>query len=263
MPLKIIKKKATETYWADVFDKTMFEKSIPRYDDPRFILSKNYLLRNIRILEGGCGNGGWVYFLHELGYDVVGLDYAEKVIRRLHIEILNRKIGNLSLIIGDITHLCFKNKSFDIYLSLGVVEHFEEGPIDSLRECNRVLKMEGVLLLQVPYYNLIRRFKYLKNIKIEDSGQEFYQYAFTKREIKNYLEKTGFEIIMLTPVDIMNGLRSEFKSVIKMYSSLKGSMRNEVSKEAKANSGQNNHSKVKSKVIFFNVVKSVLKLLIN
>ena len=41
----------------------------------------------------------------------------------------------------------FKNEEFDVYLSFGVVEHFEQGPIKALKEARRVLKKGGDLII--------------------------------------------------------------------------------------------------------------------
>ncbi len=83
-------------------------------------------------------------------------------------------------------------------ISLGVVEHFWDGMGGILSEAWRVLEDAGVLLLSVPHFSpLFRRradsesFQRASGRK-STTGQDFYQFYFTKAEIERQLRENGF-----------------------------------------------------------------------
>lgn len=51
-----------------------------------FRITSKYLQprKDVRILEGGCGNGGVVLALQRIGYTVTGVDYAYKTVTILN-----------------------------------------------------------------------------------------------------------------------------------------------------------------------------------
>ena len=92
---------------------------------PRRLIARyflEYLPKDAPILEAGCGLGAWVIFLGERGYDIVGIDHDPNVIKRV-----KSWKPSLNVQYGDVTSLPFGDESFGAVISLGVVEHFEEG----------------------------------------------------------------------------------------------------------------------------------------
>ena len=86
-----------------------------------------------RVIDGGCGFAKWVIYLKRLGYDIVGIDNNELAISRL-----KDYDSSLQVELGDILNIHYPDNSFDAYISMGVVEHFEEGPLPALKEDRRV-----------------------------------------------------------------------------------------------------------------------------
>ncbi len=105
-----------------------------------------------RVLEAGCGFGYWVSILAERGYRAYGLDYSQVALRTGR-----ERLRDVDLLLGNILRMPFPEGAFDGIVSLGVVEHFEEGPDAALRELRRVLRPGGMLLLAVPYVSPARR----------------------------------------------------------------------------------------------------------
>lgn len=105
-----------------------------------------------KILEAGCGLGRWVIYLKQKGYDIVGIDNNELAVAKL------RDFDEtLQVELGDILHIDYPDSSFDAYISLGVVEHLEDGPTSALREAYRVLRPNGLIFVSVPTVNVIRK----------------------------------------------------------------------------------------------------------
>jgi len=100
----------------------------------------------------------------------------------------------------DARRLNFPSNHFNVYLSPGVVEHFQTNDQPRiLDEARRVLKKDGRLLLVVPFINLIGELKLpfirLKEEAARRKGARFYQYRYTKQAISQLLLKNGFEPI--------------------------------------------------------------------
>ena len=112
----------------------------------------SYLPPKGKILEAGCGFGKWVIYLKRQGYNIVGIDNNELAITKL-----KDFDESLQVELGDIQDIHYPDSSFDAYISMGVVEHFEEGPLSTLKEAYRVLKPNGLLFVSVPTVNIMRK----------------------------------------------------------------------------------------------------------
>jgi ubiquinone/menaquinone biosynthesis C-methylase UbiE len=139
--------------WEENWRAAQFEQGV-RFCaiDPLRPLFEEYLKPGGLMLEGGCGMGTYVTYYAARGFKVVGLDFAQKALKTL-----KERQPQLVLCGGDVSKLPFADKTFDLYYSGGVVEHFEGGAEESLREARRVLKDDGVMLISVTYFNPLRR----------------------------------------------------------------------------------------------------------
>lgn len=167
---------------------------------------ERYVRPGDRLLEAGCGLGQYVQYFAERGARTTGVDFSGDVIdwHREH-------FPEADVHVADVAELPFPSASFDVYLSLGVVEHSPEGPRAILEEAARVVKPGGVLLISTPYVNGMRR---LLGSKIEaeqeavrSAGGDFYQYAFTERFIDAELRNLGLRVIDRKYYDPGRGLR--------------------------------------------------------
>lgn len=153
--------------------------------------------RKTRILEGGCGFGAWCEWFQGRGHEIVGIEYDENIVKRA-----KEFKPDVSVELGDITDVKYPDNHFDAYISLGVIEHFEHGPEKSLEEAFRVLKPGGLAFVTTPLLTPLRRFishpvrtLYFFRKKLKGEPTYFWEYRFTKKELRNYLENAGFEII--------------------------------------------------------------------
>jgi SAM-dependent methyltransferase len=145
------------------------------------------------VLEAGCGLGREVIRLEARGYRAVGVDYAENALHR--IQAYRR---GYRLAAGDVHHLPFPAGAFGSYLSFGVLEHFDFGPVPALREANRVLRRDGVLVLMIPYPNWIWRWVHRRKRPVADPV--FFETTYTVRRLASHLAAAGFQIVERHPV---------------------------------------------------------------
>jgi len=85
---------------------------------------KYFKNKSVKILEAGCGHGGIVKYLYDIGYkNVAGLEISDS-----SVDFLNQAYPELDVKQGDIRKMPYEKESFDVVLSYGVIEHFYEGP---------------------------------------------------------------------------------------------------------------------------------------
>ncbi len=165
-----------------------------------------YVTPNTVFFEGGCGLGQWpVYVKDQGGQRVIGLDsYAEPL------KILHEYRSEIEVIHGSVESIPLEDESVDFYLSGGVIEHFEEGPGLCLSEAHRILKKGGILLVTVPYQNIyrstLRRFFVIPLLKLIKPGfrnrnRQFYQYYYTRRDMRRFLAAAQFTILDVFYID--------------------------------------------------------------
>ena len=98
--------------------------------------------RPLMILDAGCGTGGILAELGELGI-VTALDPVHEAAG------FCAGRGVERLVQGSVVQLPFPDGTFDLVTSLDVIEHVEDDGA-ALEEMRRVLKPGGLLLLTVP-----------------------------------------------------------------------------------------------------------------
>jgi len=204
-----------ETFWAKNWDRYWDKKytSPPSVDKKLVRHIKKYLIKNMLILEGGCGDCQYVRYLTDLGHQVVGVDFAKSTVAKV-----NKLLPDLDIRVGDITDIDFPDNYFDVYYSGGVIEHFEEGVEKQLAEARRVLKNGGYFFVTVPHMNIFRKITaflrdeaytidmdgrktfHKENIQefkkeIPPSNFHFHEYVFTTAEMHGFLEQYNLNIV--------------------------------------------------------------------
>jgi len=98
------------------------------------------------VLDVGCAEGFLTNFLSQLPAYIIGIDLDESI------KIAKSKVSRADFIRATITHLPFKDECFDAITILEVLEHLPN-PIlnEGIKEVDRVLKPEGILLISAPY----------------------------------------------------------------------------------------------------------------
>jgi SAM-dependent methyltransferase len=94
------------------------------------------------VLDIGCGAGDLLVSMQRLGWRVEGLDFDVRAVEAAKARGIPARVGTLE-------EQIYPDASFDaIYLG-HVLEHVYE-PVSFLRECRRILKSEGMLIVVTP-----------------------------------------------------------------------------------------------------------------
>jgi len=136
-----------------------------------------------RLLDLGCGTGIAMTELESAGYSVVGLDYSAEALRFSR----SRNTG-AELLQGDAARLPFADASFDVVVSLDVMEHVEDD-VAMAAEIRRVLKPGGSAVINVPAHPFLW----------SDHDVALHHFRrYTRAGLRQLLLSTGFTIKRLT-----------------------------------------------------------------
>ena len=152
------------------------------------------LPRGALVADAGCGMAKWPSRLRALGHCAIGID-----ISRDAVTLARGRDPAVALVVADSRRVPLRDHVLDAVLSIGVVEHEEAGPVESLRELHRLLKPGGILVLDVPYDAALRRLctNHLQTWvtrRRRHAGWNlaFSEYRFTYREVVDFLAQAGF-----------------------------------------------------------------------
>lgn len=150
--------------------------------------------RDLNFIEIGCGDSYWLpYFCKEFGYNIHGIDYSAEGIKKA---IKNLRINGLYNYEANLHCLDFLNlkdnfsNGFDILMSLGVIEHFEE-PKQIIKIFTNLLKEDGIMITWIPNKSgLIMKMQKTLNRNFYDTHK-----AITLDQLIRYHEINRLKII--------------------------------------------------------------------
>ncbi len=158
-----------------------------------------YLPRNGICVEAGSGLGRYVFYLLDLGVDIIGIDISSAGLYKCKNLAMENGVNPDSFQYGDIRKLSYPDGYFSAYLSFGVIEHFKEGPHDALREAFRVLRPGGIAIISTPnkFMGIVMKAgeNLLSVFKGRKKREGFYEYEYTVDQLASFMEKMGFKII--------------------------------------------------------------------
>lgn len=109
-----------------------FSRFMPAYRKIIKIFKGVNIPRDAKILDTGCGPGKLSHFWAQKGYDIVGIDISDEALR------ITKEKG-VEVIKADAKRMPFKDNTFDLVYTDGLLEHFID-PETILAELFRVSK---------------------------------------------------------------------------------------------------------------------------
>jgi ubiquinone/menaquinone biosynthesis C-methylase UbiE len=133
-----------------------YEQNMRQTSIASFIAKERYSVA----LDAGCGNGRDVSLILGSSARLIGMDFSSDMVRnaKQKIDALGVK-ERVDLIVGDVTHLPFRDSTFDLVSCSEVLEHVPFWKVSFL-EFKRILKFHGTLIVSTPnklsMYGLVR-----------------------------------------------------------------------------------------------------------
>jgi 2-polyprenyl-3-methyl-5-hydroxy-6-metoxy-1,4-benzoquinol methylase len=144
-----------------------------------------------KLLDVGCGSGRFLAKMKNLQWDVVGVEPDKKAAQ------VARKHFNLEVREGMIGEIRFPQNEFDVISMHHVIEHLYD-PIETLKECLRVLKDGGKLVIITPNSRSLGH----RLFKESWRGLEVPRHLqiFSSKSLKKCAEQAGFRAIQVQSI---------------------------------------------------------------
>ena len=131
-----------------------------------------------RLLDVGCGTGGMLSLLNE--WQTNGCDIAAEAVEQCRARGLER------VVVSSVHAMPYADESFEAVLSLDVLYHARVDEHLALSEMRRVLKRDGLLILNVPAFDCLRG---AHDVAVDGVRR------YRLRGMKRLLRINGFEIV--------------------------------------------------------------------
>ncbi len=138
-----------------------------------------------KILEIGSGGGQILRWLNSEKLLYVPLDLALLNLQKIR-QTYSQPFWPVT---GDVFALPFKNNSFDFIILSEVLEHLDQ-PHQALKECYRILKPEGRLLISVPYKEVIPYYICIHCNK--PTPKNGHLHSFDLNKLTQWVQECGF-----------------------------------------------------------------------
>lgn len=148
-----------------------------------------------RVLDWGCGNGHFSYFLLRNNYWVSAFSMENHLLPRK----LQEKYREYDYRTGDLkdaVRLPFQDNSFHVVSSVGVLEHVRETggeELKSLLEIKRVLQPGGFFIC----YHFPNRLSWIEAVVRLFPSRHHHPWKYTEREIEKLCQKSGIELVLI------------------------------------------------------------------
>lgn len=146
-----------------------------------FITRRNSVARILKndffssVLDLGCGTGDYYELLQNHSEKYVGVDFSATMIKQARLRYGNSLSGIEPIFMeGSAEALPLEDNRFDLVCAIGFIEYFDDSAVP-IREIIRVLKPEGVLIIQSFQIDL---YKKISKVTGMDLAKQFARYIY-------------------------------------------------------------------------------------
>jgi SAM-dependent methyltransferase len=176
----------------------------------RHVLLK-FLPRHGTVVEAGCGLGRYVFYLRALGLRAIG---CERLLPALGAAqrwaAQERPESAHAFVAADVRCLPYRDNSLSGYISLGVVEHFPEGPAGALAEAHRALLPGGIAIVEVPNARAFDEYVHRAKRRLgalaghrRVRGETLHEQPLSPDELGALMRQAGFALLHCAAADVI------------------------------------------------------------
>jgi len=169
-------------------------------DNRRFHLNRyrteaNFVERHLRpggarrLLDVGCANGDFPRFMRDLLWEVEGVEVSTT----------SRGIDDFTIYRQEFPEIPVVEPRYDAVTAWAVLEHVHD-PMAYFKKAAQVLKSGGVFVF------LVTNFESTTSRHLFGEDVPRHLYFFTERAVRQYLERTGFELVDVDYSDKVYGM---------------------------------------------------------
>ena len=147
----------------------------------------SYRLPPARSLELGCAHGSFVALMRYCGFDAEGIEMSPWVVE------FARNTFGVPVLVGPVEDLDVEPDSVDVIVLMDVLEHLPD-PMATMAHCRKLLKADGIFLVQTPQFEEGRDCAALvegKDAFLEMMQSDEHLYLFSKRSVSRLFEQIG------------------------------------------------------------------------
>jgi len=141
---------------------------------------------NGRLLDVGTGFGFFPFEMKKRGWEAAGIEISQRAMDYA------RDVLGMTIFPGPLEKAALPDNDFDAVTGFYVVEHLSH-PMAFLRECHRILRPGGLLVLRYSHTIPIKNFLRFFGIKNRLYDLPAHLSDFSPRMIQQCLERIGFE----------------------------------------------------------------------
>jgi 2-polyprenyl-3-methyl-5-hydroxy-6-metoxy-1,4-benzoquinol methylase len=139
-----------------------------------------------KLLDVGCGNGWFLKKMKNLKWDVMGVDFDSAAVDFCTSQGLDVKFGSLQ-------SQNYPENHFDVITINHVIEHVHD-PLELVKECKRILKKNGLLIIETPNtQSWLHKYVFKENWFPLEPPRHLL--IFNPKNLENLVRKAGFENI--------------------------------------------------------------------
>ncbi|MCR9172977.1 MAG: class I SAM-dependent methyltransferase [bacterium] len=145
-----------------------------------------------KLLDVGAGYGFFMEVAKERGWDVYGTELTDEAVDHC-------KSKGLKMYKGEFHELDLESESFDVIVSIEVLEHLNT-PNHFASKANEILRKGGVLYLTTPNFNSFLRYRLKEQYKVIEYPNHLCYY--TPKTLKNLFTSKGFDPLAIKTTGI-------------------------------------------------------------
>lgn len=169
-----------------------------QYQTPFKIVEK-YHTPSQKVLDWGCGDGHFSYFLCHQGYQVDAFAFEPPNLQALLEQHFENQYHFTQGCSRNPISLPYADQTFDSVYSIGVLEHVREtggNELDSLKEIHRILKLKKTLFV----FHFPNRYSWIEKVNratqfLRHPPKYTHPFLYTFKDIQTLASKAGFELI--------------------------------------------------------------------
>jgi len=180
---KIPTKQELIDYYSNNYERTSYLSpiTIKRYNE---LLDRFEIHRKTgKLLDVGAGYGFFLEIARQRGWEVYGTELTDEAVNHC------REKG-LSMYKGEFQNLDVEAESFDVIVSIEVLEHINN-PIQYIEKAHQVLRKGGVFYLTTPNFNSFLRYRLKEQYNVIEYPNHLCYY--TTKTLNKLFTENGFQ----------------------------------------------------------------------